>query len=67
MIGDPGLIAVAQASLGQSELVLKYQRILFDQLDQLSLDGISDIRQIKLRLNDIYIERTLVPIDPFAT
>src|SRR5260221_11260594 len=66
MIGDPGLIAMAQAGLDQSALVLKYQRILLDQLDELPLDGISDIRHIKLRLNDIYIERTLAQIDLFA-
>ena len=67
MSGDPGSIAVAQAGLDQNALVLKYQRILLDQLDQLSRDGISAIRQIKLRLNDIYIERTLAPLDLFAT
>lgn len=66
MIGDPRLLAVAHASIDQSALILKYQRILLDHLDELLLDGISDIRHIKLRLNDIYIERTLTPIDPFA-
>src|SRR4029078_8273691 len=66
MIGDPGLIAAAQAGLDPSALVLKYQRSLLDQLDELSLDGISDIRQIRLRLNAIYVERSLIPIDPFA-
>jgi formylglycine-generating enzyme required for sulfatase activity len=67
MIGDPGLIAVGQASLDQSALMLKYQRKLLDRLDELSLDGISGTQHIKLRLNDIYIERTLASADLFAT
>ncbi len=67
MIGDPRLIAVANAGIDQSALVLKYQRILLDQLDELLLDGISDIRDLKLHANDIYIERTLTPFNPFAT
>ena len=67
MIGDPRMIAVGQAGLAQSELMLKYQQILLDRLDYLSLDGISGIHHIKLRLNDIYIERTLAPVDLFAT
>jgi len=61
------MIAVGQAGLAQSELMLKYQQILLDRLDYLSLDGISGIHHIKLRLNDIYIERTLAPVDLFAT
>src|SRR4051812_13827719 len=67
MTGDPSSIAVADAGLEQNPLVLKYQRILLEQLDELLLDGISDIQHIKLRLNEIYIERTLVPFDPFTT
>jgi formylglycine-generating enzyme required for sulfatase activity len=67
MIGDPSLIAGGQASHDKSALVLKYQRILLDRLDYLPLDGISGIHHIKLRLNDIYIERTLAPVDLFAT
>src|SRR5688572_27075451 len=67
MVGDPGLITGGQASPDQSALMLKYQRVVLDQLDELSLDGISGIQHIKLRSNDIYIERTLVPADLFAT
>jgi hypothetical protein len=67
MTDDPRSIAVADAGLEQSALVLKYQRILLEQLDELLLDGISDIHHIKLRLNDIYIERALVPFDRFAS
>ncbi len=66
MTGDPRPIAVAYASVDRSALVLNYQRILLDQLNELPLDGISDIRDIKLWLNDIYIERTLTLVDPLA-
>ncbi|MEO7912937.1 MAG: SUMF1/EgtB/PvdO family nonheme iron enzyme [Roseiflexaceae bacterium] len=67
MMRDPELIGDGQAGLDQRELVLKYQRIVLDRLDELSLDGISAIPQIKLRLNDIYVDRTLVPVDQFVT
>jgi iron(II)-dependent oxidoreductase len=54
--------SVARAVDGHALLPI-YQRMIVDQLRYLSLAGLSSWADLSMRLDDLYVERTLIPLD----
>jgi formylglycine-generating enzyme required for sulfatase activity len=57
--------STARAGDGRA-LLLTYQRMIVDQLRYLPLAGLSGWADLSVRLDELYVERTLVPLGPGA-
>ncbi len=59
----PGALASVVRAVDSHALLLIYQRMIVDQLRYLSLAGLSGWADLNVRLDELYVERTLIPLD----
>src|SRR5215207_1687721 len=58
----PGMPPSAARSIDGHALLPIYQRMIVDQLRYLSLAGLSSWADLSVRLDALYVERTLIPL-----